>query len=74
MEWIGWAEENYLRRFCRAGEMHRRGIDGHEETSASDDGREGEQIKAARVIDDRNAQVPMNGGNVRPLERAVSAR
>ena len=57
MKGIGRAEESDLRRAERSRQMHRRGIDRHEQSRPRDERGEGEQIELAREIDDRMPQM-----------------
>ena len=67
VEWVGWTEENDLRRVPGCGEVHRRGIDGHEQACLADERGQGEQVGLAGEIDRIRFRGRFDGGNLRLL-------
>src|SRR5882762_2177043 len=52
MKGVGRPEQDHLRRTCRGGQMHRRGVDGHEKPCLANQRGQCEQICLSREIDD----------------------
>ena len=67
VEWVRGPEQDHLRRVPGGGEVHRRGIDGHEQARLADERGQGEQVGFAGEIDRVRFRGRFDGGNLRLL-------